>query len=349
MQRRLRRPTAVALSRALLPLALVAAAVLAYEFLWRARHHPLVVYCAHDAVYSEAVLRSFEQRTGIPVSVKFDTEATKSLGLVELLAREKDAPRCDVFWNNEVLGTVYLKEQGVLDAYKGPGYERIPIAFKDPEGCWAGFGARLRVYIVNTEQLAATPEAVEGALAGDLSHVAIAKPLYGTTLTQYTALWSLWGGEKLKAWHEDWRRRGVQEATGNAHVRELVARGTCKLGLTDSDDFFLVRDAGRPVAAVPVRVGAGQVICIPNTVAIIKGTRRMEEARRLADYLLSEECELVLAASSSRQVPLGPVDEQRLPPDVREMRRWAAEPLPLGELGPARAACLAWLKEVYLQ
>src|SRR5688572_23576024 len=65
----------------------------------------LVVYCAHDSVYSESILRGFEKRTGIPVSIRFDSEATKSLGLEEMLLREKDRPRCDVFWNNGPLGT----------------------------------------------------------------------------------------------------------------------------------------------------------------------------------------------------------------------------------------------------
>src|SRR5688572_10530229 len=54
----------------------------------------LVVYCAHDAVYSEPLLREFESRTGIALDIRFDTEATKSLGLVELIRRERDNPRC---------------------------------------------------------------------------------------------------------------------------------------------------------------------------------------------------------------------------------------------------------------
>ncbi|MDP6108080.1 MAG: hypothetical protein QGI33_06570 [Candidatus Brocadiia bacterium] len=37
-------------------------------------------------------------------------------------------------------------------------------------------------------------EAVTAALAGDLSRVAIAKPLYGTTLSHYSVLWDLCGG-----------------------------------------------------------------------------------------------------------------------------------------------------------
>jgi len=41
----------------------------------------LVVYCAHDAAFSEEILKAFEKKTGIKVEPRFDTEATKSLGL----------------------------------------------------------------------------------------------------------------------------------------------------------------------------------------------------------------------------------------------------------------------------
>lgn len=308
----------------------------------------LVVYCAHDAVYSGKVLRDFEKRTGIRVAVRFDTEATKSLGLVELLMREKGRPRCDVFWNNELLGTLALQEAGILQPYQGAGFARIPAAFKDPGGAWAGFAARLRVYIIHTGRLPVTEEAVAQALAGDLTRVAIAKPLYGTTFTQYALLWDALGPEKLKAWHADWRARGVREAGGNAQTKQLVADGVCDLGLTDSDDFFGARDEGRPVAMLPVRVGNRRTVCIPNTVSLIAGSRHPQEAKRLVDFLLSAETELALAQSDARQIPLGPVDESRLPDEVRSLKRWAADGCALSSLAPAARDCRAWLKALYL-
>jgi len=332
-----------------LPIALIVGIAVAAVVIIPWGADELVVYCAHDSVYSESVLDDFQQETGIAVAVKFDTEATKSLGLIELLVREKDNPRCDVLWNNELLGTMDLKMEGVLQPYKGPGYDRIPAPFKDPEGYWAGFGGRLRVYIVNTDRMAATPEAVEQTMRGDLSRVAMAKPLYGTTLTHYAVLWDLWGGERLKEWHADVRERGLREVTGNAQAKDLVAEGVCDLGFTDTDDFFLAKDAGKPVEAVPVRVSDGATICIPNTVSIIKGTDNLEGARKLADYLLSRECEVGLANAASRQVPVGPVDPEQLPEEVRRLKEWAADGYPLGELGPARAACLAWLKAEYVE
>ncbi len=323
--------------------------------LWGTERGRLVVYCAHDRVYSERMLERFTEETGVAVSARFDTEATKSLGLVEQIAREAAAPRCDVFWNNEVLGTMDLARRGLL-APLGDSAGRIPEQYRDPAGLWAGFGARMRVWIVNTDKLPPTREAVRAAVAGDLSRVAIARPLFGTTLTHYCVLADLMGMEALGRWHRDWRDRGVREVPGNSTVKDLVAAGTCDLGLTDTDDFFLAKDEGKPVGMVPFRTGdvggpglngsrdGGRVILIPNTVAIVKGTRRPDEAKRLAVWLLSADAELALARSRARQIPLGSVDPAELPPEVAELAALVGDGYPLGGLVPARDACIEWLK-----
>ncbi|MCA9016416.1 MAG: extracellular solute-binding protein [Planctomycetaceae bacterium] len=317
-------------------------------FFYQQQSDALVVYCAHDAVFSEEILNAFEQKTGIRVEPRFDTEATKSLGLTNLIIREQDHPRCDVFWNNQILGTAELKEQGVLEAYQGDGYHRIPDPFKDPDGYWTGFAARLRVYITNTDKLQASVESIEQKLAGSLSDVAIAKPLYGTTLTHYTVLCDAWGLERLKAWHHSLKERGIQETSGNASVKNLVANGTCVLGFTDTDDYFVAVDEAKPVAALPVTVN-GQAILIPNSVAIIKGTKKRKQAEALVDYLLSEEVELKLAQSQSRQIPLGTVNWDEVPAAVREYRTYVAQAYPLSNLVKQREATLAWLKSEYLK
>lgn len=308
----------------------------------------LVVYCAHDAVFAEGILRDFEKRTGIKVATRFDTEATKSLGLVELLIREKDHPRCDVFWNNELLGTMDLAERGVLAPYRGQGWERMPAAHKDPEARWTGFAARFRVHIVNTTKLSVDDPRVtalaQPGVSGDLSRVAMAKPLYGTTLTHYVVWWQTWGPDKLQTWHTRTRELGLRELNGNGAVKDAVAQGACDHGFTDTDDFFDAKDAGLPVAMRPVRLESGQTICIPNTVALINGARHGAAAQKLIDYLTSAETELALARSKSRQVPLGAVPEDQLPEEVRTMRPWVSESVPLPPLSKSRAECLAWLK-----
>ena len=335
--------------RFIVPLIAILAIMLVYRVFWRGAHEPLVVYCAHDSIYADGIIRQFEKETGIAVAIRYDTEATKSLGLVELLIREKAAPRCDVFWNNELLGTMDLMEQGMLQPYEGPGYRRIPAAFKDPGGSWCGFAARMRVYIVNTKKLAPREDTIAKVLSGDLSRVAIAKPLYGTTLTHYTVLWETMGRDGITAWHQDLLKRGIRTVDGNSAVKDAVAQGVCDLGFTDTDDFFDAKDDGKPVAMVPVRLETGVTICIPNTVSIIRGTRRAADAQRLVDYLLSGQTEMALARAKSRQIPLGPVRDEDLPAEVLELKKMSEKQYALASLATAHAQCLAWLKSVYLQ
>jgi len=320
-----------------------------------AADNTLVVYCAHDEVFSRRIIDLFQDKTGIAVSPRFDTEATKSLGLTELLVREKDSPRCDVFWNNQLLGTADLKVRGVLQPYRGPGYQRIPAAFKDPEGEYTGFAARLRVYIVNTDKHTGplTNEAMlkmtlEGGKT-DMSQFAIAKPMFGTTLSHYAVLWDLHGAQATKQWHRRWREANVVERGGNATVMELVAEGICTIGYTDTDDYFIAKDNGKPVAMLPVRVGEDQqrTICIPNTVAIIKGARHLDNAKKFVAFMLSEELEVELANSKARQIPLGPVDQSKLSDEVKQLTQWAKDGYDLTGLQQDRAECLQWLKDAY--
>lgn len=321
----------------------------AFWYWGKPKDDALVVYCAHDAVFAEGILRDFEQKTGIKVAARFDTEATKSLGLVELLMREKDRPRCDVFWNNELLGTMDLAERGVLAPHRGVGWERIPAAHKDPDARWTGFAARFRVHIVNTTKLSIDDPRVSALaqpnVSDDLSRAAVAKPLYGTTLTHYVVWWQTRGADKLKTWHTRTRELGLRELNGNGAVKDAVAQGACDHGFTDTDDFFAAKDARFPVAMRPIRLESGQTICIPNTVALINGSRREAAARKLIDYLTSAEAELALARSKSRQVPLGPIPDDQLPEEVRAMRPWVNESVPLPPLSQSRAECLAWLKK----
>jgi len=349
-------------NRSLVLIPVVAALVLAA--LWFAvLPGSLVVYCAHDAIYAQQILDDFTRETGIPVQVRFDTEATKSLGLINLLIQERQQPRCDVFWNNELLGMVELRSQDMLEPYRGSGWERIPQQFRDPDGLWVGFAARLRVILFNTHHASADESTFESLLSLEPDRVAVAKPLFGTTLTHYTVLWHLWGPDKLKQWHHDLRLRGVREVDGNAAVKDVVAMGTCVAGLTDNDDAFVAIDDHLPVEMLPVRLAgptddtSGQhstnpksvTICIPNTVGIIKGTHRRDAAQRLVDYLTSAQAELALARSKSRQIPLGQVDSSKLSDDVRKLAEWSKDGVDLRPLLDARRDCLKWLTSEYLK
>jgi iron(III) transport system substrate-binding protein len=308
----------------------------------------LIVYCAHDAIFSEQLIASFSNQTGVLTEATYDSEVAKSLGLVQRLEREAAHPLCDVFWNNEPLGTMSLAAKGLFEPYESPEAAKRPAAFRDLENRWTGFGVRYRVWIVNTDKLPATMEAIEQRMnGGDLSRVAIAEPLYGTTLTHWSLLWNRMGAEELKKWHQGLKERGVHFVKGNGAVRDLVAAGTCDLGMTDTDDFFGALDTKNPVAMLPIRV-EGKTIAIPNTVSIVKGTRHPEAARRFVDFLLSANSELALAKSGSRQAPVHTdVAGMEIPAEIGEMHAWATDAADLSGLTQPRDECLAWLQKEF--
>ena len=74
-----------------------------------------------------------------------------------------------------------------------------------------------------------------------------------------------------------------------------------------------------------------------------------DAARMLVDYLASAETEIALAKAKSRQIPLGPVDAEQLPEEVRKLTDWSREGIDLRSLLPDRRECLKWLQDEYLK
>src|ERR671934_2116840 len=74
------------------------------------RADEVTIYVSTDRVFSEPILRAYEQKTGVKVNAVFDTEETKSTGLANRLLAEKNRPQADVFWSNEPVRTLVLKK-----------------------------------------------------------------------------------------------------------------------------------------------------------------------------------------------------------------------------------------------
>src|SRR5436309_14125662 len=86
----------------------------------------VVVYSAQDQPFAEGIFADFTKQTGIAVAAKYDTEATKSVGLATERGLEAKHPRCDVHWNNEILGTIRLQREGIYEQYASPSAEPYP-------------------------------------------------------------------------------------------------------------------------------------------------------------------------------------------------------------------------------
>lgn len=276
----------------------------------------VVVYTALDREFSEPIFEDFTRETGIQVLAKYDTESTKTVGLTQAILAERDRPRCDLFWNNEIVNTLRLDQVGLLASYSSEAAKAYPQQYRSSSGTWHGFASRARVLIVNTELIAEDerPSSIlDLADSNWQGRAAIAKPLAGTTASHAACLFAVWGEERAQAFFREVKANAAIMA-GNKQVALAVARGEFAFGLTDTDDAIIEQEKGLPIAIVYPDQGDEQLgtLFIPNTLALIEGSPHPEPARQLVEYLLSPQAEAKLAAGPSAQIPLNP-DVQQSP------------------------------------
>jgi len=273
----------------------------------------VVVYTSVDDLYAKEIFAAFTKDTGIRVLPVFDTEEAKTLGLVHRLIAEKDHPQADVFWSGDCARSSLLKKKGVLAPYRIPTAEEIGASWRDPENAWTGFGARARVIVYNTKSVKDPPKTI-----AELSDpkwkgkIAVANPLFGTTAAHVAALAQTRGEGAVLKLFAALRANDARFVGGNSHVRDLVARGDCAVGLTDTDDVWIGKQRGDPIEMVYPDQESGGTLLIPNSAALIKGAPRAGNATRFLDWLLRPETEMLLAKGPSRQIPVRGDDLRRL-------------------------------------
>ncbi len=271
----------------------------------RSKGREVVVYLSIDQPFTEPILRDYEKQSGVKVRAVFDTEETKSTGVLNRIVAEANNPQADVFWSGDPVRPYLLVKRGLVQPYVSPNAAAVPPAFRAPDGTWTGGAARARLILVNSSRVKAgeMPRSVR-----DLAdprwkgQAAIANPLFGTTTMHVAALAETWGDEELKAFLTQIKANGTRVASSNGEVKRLVASGEVAFGIADTDDAAEAVHEGAPVDVVyPDQDGIGTLV-MPTAVVLVKGPHP-EEARRLADYLLSPRAEQKLVELASH-IPL---------------------------------------------
>lgn len=281
----------------------------------------VVLYTSADEYVAREVIAAFEREHDIRVRYVGDTEAKKTVGLVERLRTEQNNPRADVLWSSENVFTIALADEGILEPYESEATTEWPEQFRGDENRWYEFAARGRVIVYAPDRV---DEADVPVTWMDLTNgyfrgrIVMADPRFGTTGTHLGAKKEYWQREFGPGFYEAYLM-GLADnevrllASGNAGVVRAVATGEADLGMTDTDDVWLAQQQGMNVELVYPRhappddgsVGSGTLL-IPNTVGRVTGGPNPETAGVLIDFLLSEQAERILAESASGNIPLRP-------------------------------------------
>jgi len=275
----------------------------------------VTLYASADDTITGPLIEAFERQSGLTVLLRGDTEATKTTGLVQRLRTERAHPRADLFWSSEVFLTIALAGEGILASTPAP--PDWPGGLRGDDDRWVAFALRGRVCVFNTSRVeaSAAPRTMHELLEPRFARrIVIARPAFGTTRGHLAALVAIWGEDRARDWLRRMSDAGVRFVDGNSAVVRAVAQGEADVGLSDTDDAWAARRLGWPVDFIHIRhdipgaeppIRAGPLL-IPNTISLVAGGPNPAGARRLAEFLLSEEAERRLAGSESRNFPVRP-------------------------------------------
>lgn len=258
----------------------------------------VVIYTSVDDPYARPLIRKFEQRTGITVTLVTDAEASKTAGLVERLIAEKAKPQADVYWGNEIFHTINLAEQGLLAPYRPKIAEDVPRRWRGKDDLFISTGLRARMIGVSTRpehaalvaKVKTMSDLTDPALMGKIG---VCNPAVGTAAGQFASLYVLWGEEKYIQYLRGLKANGIKLLGGNSVVAEQVASGNLALGPTDNDDINNAKAEGMKIASLIPDQGRDEIgtLLIPTTLALIKGAPNEGNAKKLIDFLVAPEIE----------------------------------------------------------
>ncbi len=289
----------------------------------------VVVYSAADREFAEPILKSFERKhSEISVATTYDLESTKTVGLVTRIQNEAEDPRCDLFWNNELMHTLRLDRAGMLKSVVWDIPRDWPKQLRSSRGTWIAFAARARVLLVNKTLLPDSkewPTSVE-ELADPKwrGKCAVAQPLFGTTATHFAVLHYKMGTKRAGEWFRQVKENAVVLG-GNKQVAQAVSSGQVAFGLTDTDDALIESDSGLPVAIVYPDQQSTQLgtLLIPNSLCVLQKARHPVAAIALGNFLISEDIEGRLAMGQGGHIPIRPnhpqVSRAKPPKNLRTM------------------------------
>jgi iron(III) transport system substrate-binding protein len=217
-----------------------------------------------------------------------------STGIVtaKLLA-EKDNPQADIIWGLAATSLMLLKNEGMLEPYAPAGLERLDARFVDSAEppAWTGMDAWAAVICFNTvegERLglpkpASWQDLLDPAYRG---HIVMPNPnSSGTGFLDVSSWLQLFGEEE--GWrYMDQLHENIAAYThsGSKPCRQAAA-GEVPIGISFEFRAARLKEEGAPIDIIVPEEGIGWDM---EATAIVKGTDKLEAAKTLADWSVSE-------------------------------------------------------------
>lgn len=209
------------------------------------------------------------------------------------LLAEKDNPRADVIWGLGASSIALFDSMGMLQPYTPKGVDQIKPVFRSDKNptTWTGMDAWLAVMCFNT---------IEGGkknLPKPASWADLTNPVYKDSVVMPNPASSGTGYQAVYAWLQIMGEKGGWEFMDKLHQNVAVythsgsapcvqaAKGERVIGIGFDMRGAKEKTGGAPIDIILAKEGAPWDM---EATAIVKGTKNMAAAQKLADFAISK-------------------------------------------------------------
>jgi iron(III) transport system substrate-binding protein len=271
-----------------------------------AQQQQVILNCEVELDWCEALKARFEAATGIKAAM---TRKTDGETIAQLRA-EASNPRVDVIHAVDTAASRQLAEEGLLEAYKSPRLAELADWAVRVAEQNKNYQMPLYTGVIgfgyNTELLA-KKKMPEPKCWADLANpaykdeVQMADPTTsGTAYTTIVTLLQLMGEDKGFAFLAQLHKNINQYTRSGSAGIKAAARGETTIGVAFLHDSVAQTVQGFPVKTVAPCEGTGFEVA---TVAIVKGARNLENAKKWVDWVLSPDGQNVAIEVNKFQLP----------------------------------------------
>ena len=273
---------------------------------------------------------------------KWAPEAEKAIGMKiqwsprmssgELWSRvQAESPNfnADMIWGFENSDARIGTQRGYFIPYKSPAWADIPEKYKDPNDHWYGYNYWFSAAAVNTKLIK------EKNLPKPKSWLDLTNPVYkgelvmpnpgtsGTAFITVSAIMQIFGEEKGWEILEKLDKNVAQYTKSGSAPSQLVAQGEYAVGISWDQAVWGRTEKGFPIEGiVPVEGTAYDL----DSVAILKGCKNLEGAKKLVDWLGSKEGQTLIGKFRSKVTRPGIPGRVSLDPNlIKYDAIWAGE------------------------
>ncbi len=301
----------------------------------------LVIYSGRSDKFVRPVIKVFEDKTGIKVTI----HNAKAAELVNKMRVEGDRTKADLFISNDAGSLQIGSTYGLFEPLPQEVVAAIPSNYRAKDNTWIGLSARARVLVVNSNKakklgfvksvLDLADPRLKGRLA--ITHSANGSFIAGVTVYQKAV-----GDDRTLAWLRGLAKNSEGKVFNkHSKIVNAVAEGKKDIGLVNH--YYIYRHLDKePQAPIQILIpdqgdnGMGVAWNVAG-VALVKHSSKKDLAKKLLDFLVSKEGQKIFA-EVNREYPVRAdvAAASQIPPNGS----YKVADVPMEALGEEREATL---------